>query len=53
MHLFYFLEEDISEEEEVKTNETGSISQKRSHSEVCKIITIDITLFCYCKILTD
>lgn len=53
MHLFYFLEEDISEEEEVKTNETGSISQKRSHSEVCQIITIDITLFCHCKILTD
>lgn len=42
VHLFYFLEEDISEEEEVKTNETGSISQKRSHSEVCQIITIEI-----------
>ena len=34
---FNFLEEDISEEEEeeeVKANETGSISQKRTHSEV-------------------
>ena len=33
--ILLFLEEDISEEEEeVQANETGSISQKRSRSEV-------------------
>ena len=31
---FISLEEDISDEEEVRASETGSISQKRPHSEV-------------------
>ena len=33
-NILFFLEEDISEEEDVKANETGSSSQKRSRSEV-------------------
>ena len=50
--FYYFLEEDISEEEDVKANETGSISQKRSHSQVLLYLILNSNsrsfFFCYC-----